>query len=105
MYRFDPSSQPNPIPMKINKRHLAVLAGLVLLPCTAALAVSGGGETGPLSNSTLDARHPSSLAGRGQHKQTGYVDLYAPLTESEARRVSGYRGADGQRLSTPAQER
>ncbi|MFT5059311.1 MAG: hypothetical protein ACI89E_002094, partial [Planctomycetota bacterium] len=31
----------------------------------------------------------------------GYVDLYAPLTREEARRLAGYRGVRGLPLSAP----
>ena len=81
------------------KRTLALAAlSLVLVPLSGALSSQGSEVLLPLSNSQLDARHPASLCGRGATMQTGYVDLYAPLSEKEAQGVAGYRAADGRRL-------
>ena len=92
--------------MNIKIRRAWTLAGLalVLLPCMGALAAPGAGGQAPLSNAHLGPRHPSTLLGRGLHKQTGYVDLHAPLTKSEAEKVAGYRGVNGQRLLAPTLE-
>lgn len=86
------------------KRSL-VLAGLslVLIPLSGALTSQGSAGLKPLSNAQLDARHPSTLAGRGTQMQTGYVDLYAPFSAKETRLIEGYRGPEGARLPEPVQ--
>jgi hypothetical protein len=89
--------------MKSNlRRTLGLVAlSLALLPCKGAMASQGSASQLPLSNAHLDARHPSTLCGRGVQLVEGYVDLYAPLTREEARRLAGYRGVRGLPLPAP----
>ncbi|MDF1836827.1 MAG: hypothetical protein P1V35_03065 [Planctomycetota bacterium] len=93
----------------MNIKHPRILAlvgvALAILPVTGAFAAPATGLQGPLPNANLGARHPATLCGRGLHVQTQYVDLHAPLTDSEASRVAGYRGENGQKLPAtfPAQ--
>ncbi len=82
-----------------------VVISSIFLPWQGAAALDGGHVRKVLSNAHLHASHPATLCGRGAHMRSGYVDLYAPLTASEAQRVVGYRDGEGRELPAPAVER
>jgi len=67
-------------------RYFAFLGAAVLLGMTpwAWSQAQAPSESAP---TRLSERHPATLAGRMDRVQTGYVDLYAPLTASECRRI------------------
>lgn len=69
------------------RRYLVFLAAsLALASMPWAVAANQVSETQSVP-SRLAERHPATLAGRMDRKQSDYVDLYGPLTPTEWERL------------------
>ncbi|HPF15107.1 MAG: hypothetical protein H6830_02965 [Planctomycetes bacterium] len=67
------------------------LAGLAALGLWIPQAPAASAPANEPIPTRLSERHPATLAGRMDRRQSTYVDLYAPLTPAEQAKVVGYR--------------